>query len=131
MNPEQQFSAERSQRLAGYGQDEPFQALSRQWLQMSMARKYVYNYDWLGRPIIQYPQDMVAIQELVWTVRPDLIIETGIAHGGSLILSASLLAMLDICDAIESGQTMDPGRSARNNRLALIARSMWRHIAMR
>lgn len=113
MNPEQQFAAERNERLLGYAQDDAFKALSRQWLRESMQRKYVYNFDWLGRPIIQYPQDMVAMQELVWTVRPDLIIETGIAHGGSLVLSASMLAMLDMCDAIESGQTIDPRRSAR------------------
>ncbi len=113
MTPEQQFAAERSERLQDYAADEGFKNLSRQWLQESMSKKYVYNYDWLGRPIIQYPQDMVAIQELVWTVRPDLIIETGIAHGGSLILSASMLAMLDMCDAIESGTTIDPRKSAR------------------
>ena len=113
MNPEQQLAAERAERLGSYAQDTAFQDLSRQWLQTSMAKKYVYNYDWLGRPIIQYPQDMVAIQALVWTVRPDLIIETGVAHGGSLILSASLLAMLDMCDAIESSTTIDPRHSAR------------------
>jgi cephalosporin hydroxylase len=78
-----------------------------------MERKYVYNFDWLGRPIIQYPQDMVGVQELIWKVRPDLIIETGIAHGGSLIMSASMLAMLDMCDAIETGTTIDPRKSNR------------------
>jgi len=67
----------------------------------------------LGRPIIQYPQDMVAMQELIWSVRPDLIIETGIAHGGSLVLSASMLAMLDMCDAIEASLPMDPAQSRR------------------
>jgi cephalosporin hydroxylase len=113
MSPEKQFAQERTERLQGYAADEGFKSLSRQWLRESMSKKYVYNYDWLGRPIIQYPQDMVAIQELVWTVRPDLIIETGIAHGGSLILSASMLAMLDMCDAIESGTTIDPRKSAR------------------
>jgi cephalosporin hydroxylase len=113
MSPEQQFATERQERLAEYAQDEGFKNLSRQWLQESMAKKYVYNYDWLGRPIIQYPQDMVAIQELVWSVRPDLIIETGIAHGGSLILSASMLAMLDMCDAIEAGTSFDPRVSKR------------------
>ena len=113
MSPEKQFAQERTERLQGYAEDEEFKSLSRQWLRVSMSKKYVYNYDWLGRPIIQYPQDMVAIQELVWTVRPDLIIETGIAHGGSLILSASMLAMLDMCDAIESGATIDPRKSAR------------------
>lgn len=108
-----QFSLERNERLVSNGADASFQALSREWLQSSMQRKYVYNFDWLGRPIIQYPQDMVAMQELVWQVRPDLIIETGIAHGGSLVLSASLLAMLDMCDAIEAGTTMDPRQSSR------------------
>lgn len=113
MTPEEQFAQERHDRLAAYAQDKPFQQLSRQWLQESMAKKYVYNFDWLGRPIIQYPQDMVGVQQLVWQVRPDLIIETGIAHGGSLVLSASMLALLDMCDAIEAGTTLDPRRSAR------------------
>lgn len=141
MTPEQQFAAERAERLAGYAQDTAFKDLSRQWLQTSMDKKYVYNYDWLGRPIIQYPQDMVAIQELVWTVRPDLIIETGIAHGGSLILSASLLAMLDMCDAIDSGSTIDPRQSQRkvigididireHNRAAIEAHPMASRIQM-
>lgn len=74
----------------------------------SIATGYSYNYHWMGRPIIQYPQDMVAMQELVWNVKPDLIIETGIAHGGSLIMNASFLAILDYCDAISSGEMLDP-----------------------
>lgn len=113
MNTINSFADERSQRIRNFGVDYPFLTLSRDWLQASMLRKYVYNFDWLGRPIIQYPQDMVAMQELVWQVRPDLIIETGIAHGGSLVLSASLLAMLDMCDAIEAGAIMDPRQSSR------------------
>src|SRR4029079_11028557 len=56
--------------------------------------KYSYNFSWLGRPIIQYPQDMIAMQEIIWKVKPDLIIETGIAHGGSLIYYASLLELI-------------------------------------
>ena len=141
MTPQEQFAAERQERLAAYAGDTAFKDLSRQWLQQSMDKKYVYNYDWLGRPIIQYPQDMVAIQELVWTVRPDLIIETGIAHGGSLILSASMLAMLDMCDAIETGATIDPRQSARkvigididireHNRAAIEAHPMASRIQM-
>jgi len=78
-----------------------------------MKQKYLYNFDWLGRPIIQYPQDIVAIQEIIWNVKPTLIIETGIAHGGSLILSASMLALLDYCDAIESNKTINPSDSKR------------------
>lgn len=70
--------------------------------------KYSYNFTWMGRPIIQFPQDIIAMQELIWQVKPDLIIETGIAHGGSLIFSASMLALLDVCDAVASGRTLDP-----------------------
>jgi len=60
----------------------------------SISAKYSYNFSWLGRPIIQYPQDIIAMQEIIWQVQPDLIIETGIAHGGSLIFSASMLELL-------------------------------------
>lgn len=141
MTPEEQFAQERHDRLTAYAQDKPFQQLSRQWLQESMARKYVYNFDWMGRPIIQYPQDMVGVQQLVWQLRPDLIIETGIAHGGSLILSASMLALLDMCDAIEAGTTLDPRRSNRkvigididirsHNRAAIEAHPMSSRIQM-
>jgi cephalosporin hydroxylase len=113
MTPQEQFALERKERISQYQNDSAFQDLSRQWLQESMDRKYVYNFDWMGRPIIQYPQDMVAVQELIWKVRPDLVIETGIAHGGSLILSASMLALLDMSDAIAAGTTIDPRKSSR------------------
>ena len=107
----------------------------------SIGAGYSYNFAWLGRPIIQYPQDIVAMQELVWQVKPDLIVETGIAHGGSLILSASLLAMLDMCDAIVSGETFDPKVSRRkvlgvdidirpHNRAAILAHPMASRIEM-
>lgn len=79
----------------------------------SLNAQYSYNFTSLGRPIIQYPQDMVAMQELIWKVKPDLIIETGIAHGGSLIMSASMLALLDMCEAIESRTLLDPQKSKR------------------
>lgn len=83
----------------------------------SILSKYSYNFSALGRPIIQYPQDMIAIQEIIWKIKPDLIIETGIAHGGSLIMSASILALLDMCDVIErkkSGRVLlNPEKSKR------------------
>lgn len=69
---------------------------------------YEYNFDCMGLPSIQMPQDRYAIQELIWEIKPDLIIETGIARGGSLILSASMLSLLDYCDAIEQGTMLDP-----------------------
>lgn len=112
-DPQNAFAAERQGQIASYAADPEFMALSREWRKVSMNRRYVYNFDWMGRPIIQYPQDMVAVQELVWRIRPDLIIETGIAHGGSLILSASMLALLDMSEAIESGAHIDPRQSRR------------------
>ena len=82
-NPIEQFAQERSAQISGYAKDAAFTAQSQAWLETSMRQRYVYNFDWMGRPIIQYPQDMVAMQELVWSTHPDLIIETGIAHGDS------------------------------------------------
>ncbi|MCZ8183114.1 MAG: cephalosporin hydroxylase family protein [Beijerinckiaceae bacterium] len=113
MDPVKQFAEERLARLEAYQGDTAFRQLSQAWLEASMRKKYVYNFDWLGRPIIQYPQDMWAVQELIWQVKPDLVIETGIAHGGSLILSASILAMLDYCDAMAAGTTLDPRQTKR------------------
>ena len=107
------FNRERRLRIAQFAQDSVLNSLAQDWVFESMKRKYLYNFDWLGRPIIQYPQDMVAIQEIIWQVRPTLIIETGIAHGGSLILSASMLALLDYCEAVESGTPIDPSNSKR------------------
>jgi len=79
----------------------------------STGPKYCYNFSWQTRPIIQYPQDILAMQEIIWDVKPDLIIEMGIAHGGSLIFNASILAMLDMCEAIDEKRTIDPNISKR------------------
>ena len=64
------------------------------FIENTIRTKYSYNFSWMGRPIIQYPQDIIAMQEIIWNVKPDLIIETGIAHGGSLIFYASMLELL-------------------------------------
>lgn len=113
MDPVEQFREEVRENIAGLGEDRELQSASIAWLKGTLKHRYSYNFSWLGRPIIQYPQDIVAMQELIWSVKPDLIIETGIAHGGSLIFSASMLAQLDLCDAIESGVSLDPKMSAR------------------
>ena len=107
------FDRERLERIEQFASDNLLNSLAHQWVFESMKKKYLYNFDWMGRPIIQYPQDMVAIQEIIWKVRPTLIIETGVAHGGSLILSASMLALLDYCEAVESGAPVDPSYSKR------------------
>jgi len=113
MNQVNQFEQERRERIGGYGANSALQEKSLAWVRESMQCMYVYNFDWLGRPIIQYPHDMLGMQELIWQIKPDLIIETGIAHGGSLIFSASMLALLDMCDAIAAGKPMDPKVSQR------------------
>lgn len=91
---EQAFAREVEENVAGLGRDAVMKDLTGQWFRRSTDHRYSYNFRWMGRPIIQYPQDMVALQEIVWDTRPDVIVETGIAHGGSLVYSASLLRML-------------------------------------
>lgn len=103
-----EFEKEVIYRIQENGKNITLQQAGLDFMRMTTLPKYSYNFFWLGRPIIQYPQDMVAMQELIWRIKPDLIIETGIAHGGSLILSASMLSLLDYCDAIETGMVLDP-----------------------
>lgn len=123
------------------GSDANLKKTSIAWICETAKHNYSYNFSWQGRPIIQYPQDMVAMQELIWSIKPDLIIETGIAHGGSLIFSASMLALLDMCDAIEAGETLDAKISHRkvlgididiraHNRAAIEAHPMASRIQM-
>lgn len=107
------FQKQVKENIFSLSSDHDLHDLSGSWLRGTLKHNYSYNFSWLGRPIIQYPQDIVAMQEIIWEVKPDLIIETGIAHGGSLILYASMLAQLDMTDAIEGGASMDPRNSNR------------------
>lgn len=135
------FKGEVQARIAANGNNEQLQKDTRSLLLSSTEALYSYNFSWLGRPIIQYPQDMVALQELIWQVKPDLIIETGIAHGGSIVMSASILALLDYCDAVEQGRVLDPAQPTRrvigididvrpHNRQAIDAHPMANRIDM-
>lgn len=92
------FANERKENIIRMSKDSNVNKLGLNFLCKTAQYNYSYNFDWLSRPIIQYPQDIVAFQEIVWKVKPDLIIEMGIARGGSLIFSASLLAMIDLCE---------------------------------
>jgi len=83
-----------AQRILNLYSKESFELISEQWLRVGWNQKHVYTFSWMGRPIIQLPQDMVRIQELIYQVRPDVIMETGIAHGGSLIYYASLCKVI-------------------------------------
>lgn len=94
MSEADKFRAEVEANIRGLAADGDVQALSRVWVREITRHKYAYNYTWMGRPLIQFPQDMIAMQEIVWATRPELIIETGVAHGGSLVYYASLLELL-------------------------------------
>ncbi len=139
-NKYEEFQEECRSRVASYPNSE-IQHAADDFMRASTQPKYSYNFSWMGRPIIQYPQDMVAMQELIWSIKPGLIIETGIAHGGSLVFSASMLAQLDMCDAIEAGTGLNPKESRRkilgididiraHNRAAIEAHPMASRIQM-
>ncbi len=142
MNVDIQFSKAVEENIARLGEASELPKKTLDWmLAAGIAGSYTYNFSWQGRPIIQYPQDIVAMQELIWQIKPDLIIETGIAHGGSVIFSASMLAQLDMCDAIVAGEMLDPKVSRRkvlgididiraHNRAAIDAHPMASRIQM-
>jgi len=94
INPIEAFKEERKQRIEDNGNNDVLKKAAKAFNDASNSSQYSYNFSWMGRPIIQYPQDMIAMQEIIWEVKPDLIIETGIAHGGSLIYYASLLELI-------------------------------------
>lgn len=93
-NPVQAFADEREKRVAANAANESLKKAADAFNLESNKSQYSYNFSWMGRPIIQYPQDMIAMQEIIWRLQPDLIIETGIAHGGSLIYYASILELI-------------------------------------
>lgn len=93
-DPIMQFYEEREKRINSYDKNDALQDAAARFNIESNKAQYSYNFSWMGRPIIQYPQDMIAMQEIIWQLKPDLIIETGIAHGGSLVYYASLLELI-------------------------------------
>ena len=130
-----------SENAAISNSEKSFFELSQEWINSTIERNYTSKFKWLGLNQIQLPQDVYAIQELIWTCRPDLIIETGIAHGGSLIMSASMLVLLDYCDAVKKAECISPHKSRRkvlgididireHNRAAIEAHPMAHKIKM-
>lgn len=94
MNPIEEFKAFRKKNIRYMAKNKKIKKIANDFVVEADKIKYEYNFNWLGRPIIQFPQDIVALQEIIWEVKPDLIIETGIAHGGSLIFYASILELI-------------------------------------
>lgn len=120
------FQAEVAQRIAQNGENDALRQTSAEWLRQADAAKYEYNFSWMGRPIIQYPQDIVAMQELIWRIKPELIIETGVAHGGSIIFHASMLELLG-GDAVVAGIDID---IRSHNRREIEQHPMFRRIRL-
>lgn len=125
MNPCEQFRAEVRDNLDGLRRDVDLQGMSRIWIREITRHKYAYNFTWMGRPIIQFPQDMIAMQEIIWQAKPDVVIETGIAHGGSLVYYASLLELIGHGEVI--GIDID---IRQHNRSAIDAHPMRRRIRL-
>lgn len=94
MNPIEEFKKEVKNNIDQLGKDTDLLGATRIWMREAAQYGYNYNFSWMGRPVIQLPQDMIAMQEIIWETKPDIIIETGIAHGGSLIFYASMLELL-------------------------------------
>lgn len=125
------FDQQVKDRLASNARDKPLRDSAHSFLEASISAKYSYNFAWLGRPIIQYPQDILAMQELIWTLQPDLIVETGIAHGGSLIFSASMLELNAACGGPADAEVVGVDIDIRpHNREAIEKHPMFRRISM-
>ena len=125
------FEREVADRIAANGADRPLQAAAHEFMTASIAARYSYNFSWLGRPIIQYPQDIVAMQALIWSLQPEVIVETGIAHGGSLIFSASMLELNAACGGPQDARVVGVDIDIRpHNRRAIEAHPMMRRITM-
>ncbi|MDO8176897.1 MAG: cephalosporin hydroxylase family protein [Undibacterium sp.] len=125
------FKRECEQEILDLGHDHSLKDASKDWMNKANAKKYSYHFEWMGRPIIQYPQDIMAMQELIWQVQPDLIIETGIAHGGSLIFFASMLELNAACGGPNDAEVLGVDIDIRpHNREAIEAHPMFRRISM-
>ena len=125
------FEKEVNDRINDNGQNAELIDAAHAFTKASTRPKYSYNFSWLGRPIIQYPGDIVAVQELIWSIQPDLIIETGIAHGGSLIFSASMLELNAACGGPQNAGVLGVDIDIRaHNREAIEAHPMFKRISM-
>jgi cephalosporin hydroxylase len=125
VDPIGKFSEEVQSNIAGLRDDTALQARSLSWLRDTLPHRYSYNFRWMGVPIIQYPQDMIAMQEIIWQVKPDLVIETGVAHGGSLVYYAALLELIGHGEVIGIDIDIRP-----HNRSAIDAHPMSRRIRL-
>ncbi len=131
MSEYEKFKRERVTEIDAMGRDGELASASHSWMDRANRAKYSYHFEWMGRPVIQFPQDIVATQEIIWSVKPDLIIETGIAHGGSLIFSASMLELNAIAGGPRDAEVLGIDIDIRaHNRTAIETHPMARRISM-
>ncbi len=131
MNEYTKFKRECALEIDRMGSDVELALATRAWINRANRAKYSYHFEWMGRPIIQYPQDILAVQEIIWSVKPDLIIETGIAHGGSLVFSASMLELNAISGGPIDAQVLGVDIDIRvHNRAAIDVHPMAHRISM-
>lgn len=107
------FYDDRQARTEVVSTSEEWLTANKNFIDAAFRFSYMYEFDWLGRPIIQLPADIALIQHMIWTARPTIVLETGVAHGGSLVASASFLSLLDYCDWKKSGDISDITQSKR------------------
>ncbi|MFC5448768.1 cephalosporin hydroxylase family protein [Paenibacillus aestuarii] len=126
MSEVKKFQEEVKNNIKSLSEDKELQLLSNKWIEKISPHKYSYNFTWMGRPIIQLPQDIIALQEIIWSIRPDLIIETGVAHGGSIIFHASMLELIG-----EDGEVVGIDIDIRkHNRVEIENHPMFKRITL-
>ncbi|MFK0314282.1 cephalosporin hydroxylase family protein [Pseudomonas sp. NPDC090233] len=123
--PQQEFAEECQAEIRDQGSNAALCELAQTFYNESAKHKYTYHFSWMGRPIIQLPQDMVAMQELIWKLKPDLIIECGIAHGGSIIYYASMMELVGHGEVLGIDLDIRP-----HNREAIESHPMFKRISM-
>ncbi len=131
LKPYEQFRHECAEEVKLQGEDSEFLATTQEWIDRSMHSRYSLHFEWLGRPIIQYPQDIMAMQEILFMVQPDLVIETGVAHGGSLVFYSSMLELIASCGGpSEAGVVGIDIEIRSHNREAIEAHPMAQRIRL-
>jgi cephalosporin hydroxylase len=126
LDPIKLFEQEKKQFIKDMTSDDDLRKKSLDWMIHADKYKYTYNFTWLGRPIIKFPNDILVMQEIIWNVKPDLIIETGIAHGGSIVFSASILELIG-----QEGKVLAIDIDIRNhNRMEIEKHPMYKRITM-
>jgi len=126
MNELEKFENEKLDSIRKIGQADDLKKMGLEFVVKTSPYKYTYNFSWMGRPIIALPQDMIAMQEIIWNLQPDLIIETGVAHGGSIVYYASLLELIGK-DGIVVGIDID---IRQHNRQLIEAHPMYKRIRL-